>query len=62
MHSAYNHKVCRNWIKKLPKIENLVYPIFVLDSPEEVTTIETMPGIKRYGYKKINEHLEPLVK
>ncbi len=46
----------------MPKIENLVYPIFVLDTPDDITTIDTMPGIKRFGYKKINEHLEPLVK
>lgn len=39
-----------------------MYPVFVLDAPDEVQEIKTMPGISRFGYKKIVGHLEPLVK
>ncbi|EGR29745.1 hypothetical protein IMG5_149280 [Ichthyophthirius multifiliis] len=61
IHSAYKFQACRNWYKNILTAHNLVYPIFVLDEPDIEQEIKTMPGIKRYGYKNIITHLEPLI-
>ncbi|EAR84688.1 delta-aminolevulinic acid dehydratase (macronuclear) [Tetrahymena thermophila SB210] len=62
LHGGYKHPACRNWVKQTLSANNLVYPVFVLDEPDAEQEIKTMPGIKRFGYKKIVDHLKPLVK
>ncbi|XP_074113207.1 heat shock protein 70 cognate 3 isoform X2 [Cotesia typhae] len=40
---------------------NLMYPIFILDVPDEKNEIASMPGIYRYGINHLKQMLQPLV-
>ncbi|XP_001604460.2 endoplasmic reticulum chaperone BiP isoform X2 [Nasonia vitripennis] len=63
LHSGYFHPVLRQW--QAPNVgitaENLMFPIFVLDEPNAVTEIQSMPGVNRYGINKLKGLLEPLI-
>ncbi|KAJ8681434.1 hypothetical protein QAD02_017221 [Eretmocerus hayati] len=63
LHSGYFHPVLRQWQSPNVEIkaENLMYPIFILDEPNAVTEIQSMPGINRYGINKLKNLIEPLV-
>ncbi|XP_023229911.1 delta-aminolevulinic acid dehydratase-like [Centruroides sculpturatus] len=64
LHSAQFHPILRQWQSSNTSITplNLLYPIFVIDTPDEIQEISSMPGIKRYGIDKLEDHLTPLVK
>ncbi|XP_023245404.1 heat shock 70 kDa protein cognate 3 isoform X1 [Copidosoma floridanum] len=63
LHSGYFHPVLRRWQSPNVDItpESLMYPIFVLDEPDAVTEIKSMPGINRYGVNKLKGLLEPMI-
>lgn len=62
LHNSYKHPVARQWHSTNTLTDtNLVYPIFVTDTPDEKTQIPSMPGNYRYGYQRVVEELKPLV-
>ena len=40
---------------------NLMYPLFIIDNPNEEQKIAAMPGVSRFGINKALEHLEELL-
>lgn len=63
LHSGYFHPVLRSWQAAATAFNatNLIYPIFVTDSPDAVELIASLPGQARYGVNKLQEVLQPLV-
>lgn len=63
LHSGYYHPVLRTL--QSPNISissaNLMYPIFIVDEPDAVQDIPSMPGVRRYGVNKVIPALEKLV-
>lgn len=63
LHSGYFHPTLRYWqtCGSDLKPENLIYPIFITDSPDAVEPIASLPGQARYGVNKLEGMLRPLV-
>ncbi|NXK93270.1 HEM2 dehydratase, partial [Formicarius rufipectus] len=63
LHSGYCHAVLRAWQSTATTFSatNLIYPIFVTDSPDAVEPIPSLPGQARYGVNKLEGMLQPLV-
>ncbi|KAK2535519.1 hypothetical protein Q9233_003816 [Columba guinea] len=63
LHSGYFHPVLRSWQCTATTFDasNLIYPIFVTDSPDAVESIPSLPGQARYGVNKLEGMLRPLV-
>uniref|UniRef100_A0A4W5JTL5 Delta-aminolevulinic acid dehydratase n=1 Tax=Hucho hucho TaxID=62062 RepID=A0A4W5JTL5_9TELE len=63
LHSGYFHPTLRYWQTCASDLrpENLIYPIFVTDSPDAVEPIASLPGQARYGVNKLEGMLRPLV-
>ncbi|XP_009281907.1 PREDICTED: delta-aminolevulinic acid dehydratase [Aptenodytes forsteri] len=63
LHSGYFHPVLRSWQCTATTFDasNLIYPIFVTDSPDAVEPIPSLPGQARYGVNKLEGMLRPLV-
>ncbi|XP_038600704.1 delta-aminolevulinic acid dehydratase [Tachyglossus aculeatus] len=63
LHSGYFHPLLRSWQAAATTIDasNLIYPVFVTDSPDAVQPIASLPGVARYGVNKLEEMLRPLV-
>uniref|UniRef100_A0A8C7SWK0 Delta-aminolevulinic acid dehydratase n=2 Tax=Oncorhynchus mykiss TaxID=8022 RepID=A0A8C7SWK0_ONCMY len=63
LHSGYFHATLRCWQSCSSDLrpENLIYPIFVTDSPDAVEPIASLPGQARYGVNKLEGMLRPLV-
>ncbi|XP_039362573.1 delta-aminolevulinic acid dehydratase isoform X2 [Mauremys reevesii] len=63
LHSGYFHPVLRSWQTSATAFDasNLIYPIFVTDSPDAVEPIASLPGQARYGVNKLEGMLRPLV-
>ncbi|XP_074871447.1 delta-aminolevulinic acid dehydratase isoform X1 [Carettochelys insculpta] len=63
LHSGYFHPVLRTWQTSATAFDasNLIYPIFVTDSPDAVEPIASLPGQARYGINKLEGMLRPLV-
>uniref|UniRef100_A0A8D8UG48 porphobilinogen synthase n=1 Tax=Cacopsylla melanoneura TaxID=428564 RepID=A0A8D8UG48_9HEMI len=63
LQTGYFNKTLQQWQSSNTNItpENLMLPIFVVDSPDAVETISTMPGVYRYGVNKVTEFLSPAV-
>ena len=63
LHSGIFHPVLRQW--QSPNVEitvnNLMYPIFVLDEQNAKEAIASMPGVYRYGINELRKTLLPLV-
>lgn len=38
-----------------------MYPLFIVDEPDAAIDLPSMPGQKRWGVKRLQEFLEPLV-
>ncbi|KFW90711.1 Delta-aminolevulinic acid dehydratase, partial [Phalacrocorax carbo] len=57
------HPVLRSWQCTATTFDasNLIYPIFVTDSPDAVEPIPSLPGQARYGVNKLEGMLRPLV-
>ncbi|GAA6078413.1 delta-aminolevulinic acid dehydratase, partial [Tachysurus ichikawai] len=63
LHSGYFHPTLRYWQTCASDLrpDNLIYPIFVTDSPDAVEPIASLPGQARYGINKLEGMLRPLV-
>uniref|UniRef100_A0A673GE36 porphobilinogen synthase n=1 Tax=Sinocyclocheilus rhinocerous TaxID=307959 RepID=A0A673GE36_9TELE len=63
LHSGYFHPTLRYWQTCASDLrpDNLIYPIFITDSPDAVEPIASLPGQARYGVNKIEALLCPLV-
>ncbi|KAJ8408656.1 hypothetical protein AAFF_G00252910 [Aldrovandia affinis] len=63
LHSGYFHPTLRYWQTCATDLrpENLIYPIFITDSPDAVEPIASLPGQARYGVNKVEDMLRPLV-
>ena len=63
LHSGYAHPVSRIWqsINSTLRPENLMYPLFIIDDPDEEQEIKAMPGVSRLGVNKVMALLEKLV-
>uniref|UniRef100_A0A4W4F7D8 porphobilinogen synthase n=1 Tax=Electrophorus electricus TaxID=8005 RepID=A0A4W4F7D8_ELEEL len=63
LHSGYFHPSLRYWQTCASDLrpDNLIYPIFVTDSPDAVEPIASLPGQARYGVNKLEGMLHPLV-
>nr|XP_034987932.1 delta-aminolevulinic acid dehydratase isoform X2 [Zootoca vivipara] len=63
LHSGYFHPTLRLWQATAASFRaaNLIYPIFVTDSPDAVEPIASLPGQARYGVNRLEEMLRPLV-
>ncbi|MEE6504736.1 hypothetical protein FKM82_005322 [Ascaphus truei] len=63
LHSGYFHPVLRSWQTTATSFDasNLMYPIFVTDSPDAIELIPSLPGQARYGINKLEGLLRPLV-
>ncbi|XP_046906924.1 delta-aminolevulinic acid dehydratase [Hypomesus transpacificus] len=63
LHSGYFHPTLRSWQTSASHLtpDNLIYPIFVTDSPDAVEPIASLPGQARYGVNKLEDMLRPLV-
>ncbi|KAI5706344.1 hypothetical protein M8J76_015135 [Diaphorina citri] len=61
--TGYFNKLLQQWQCTNTKLgsENLMLPIFIVDSPDAVETIKTMPDVYRYGVNKVAEFLKPIV-
>lgn len=64
LHNGYSHPLMREWQCNNTSIEakHLMYPIFVVDIPDAVQDIASLPGVARLGINKLEDHLTPLVK
>ncbi|KAI9013679.1 tetrapyrrole biosynthesis porphobilinogen synthase [Hyaloraphidium curvatum] len=62
LHSGYHHPVLRSWQaeRRIAK-SALVYPVFVGDDADAEEDIRGFPGVKRWGIRKLEGHLGPLV-
>ena len=63
LHSGYSHPVTRIWQSNDASLgpQNLMYPLFIIDNPDEIQPINAMPGVSRMGVNKMMEHMEELV-
>ena len=63
LHSAYAHPVSRKWqsLGSTLSPDNLMYPLFIIDDPNEQQEISAMPGVSRMGINRALEHLDELV-
>ncbi|XP_008560507.1 delta-aminolevulinic acid dehydratase [Microplitis demolitor] len=63
LQSSIFHPLLREWHSGNLQITpvNLMYPIFILNSPDEKNEIISMPGVYRYGINHLEEMLKPLV-
>ncbi|XP_041368084.1 delta-aminolevulinic acid dehydratase-like isoform X2 [Gigantopelta aegis] len=64
LHSGYFHPLLRDWQSGNTAItpENLIYPLFIVEDPDAVQQISSMPGQCRYGVNQLQEAVAPLVK
>ncbi|AMD22354.1 HGR015Cp [Eremothecium sinecaudum] len=59
---GYNHPLLREWQNERQLTKNIfIFPLFVSDDPEEETAIPSLPGIKRFGIRKLLDYVVPLV-
>lgn len=60
---GYFNQLLQKWQSTNTNIgpENLMLPIFIVDSPDAVETISSMPGVYRYGVNQVAEFLGPIV-
>lgn len=63
LHSGYAHPVSRLWqsTESTLRPENLMYPLFIIDNPDEEQPIQAMPGISRFGVNKAMAHVDKLI-
>ncbi|CCH61216.1 hypothetical protein TBLA_0E01590 [Henningerozyma blattae CBS 6284] len=60
---GYNHPLLREWQSERQLHKNMfIYPLFVSDIDDEVTAIESLPNINRYGLNTLKPYVESLIK
>ncbi|XP_003740514.1 delta-aminolevulinic acid dehydratase [Galendromus occidentalis] len=62
LHSGYFMQTLRCWQQSNTELhpENLMWPLFVTDSPDGIETVPSMPGVYRYGVNKIADAIRPV--
>ncbi|CAH1779424.1 unnamed protein product [Owenia fusiformis] len=63
LHSGYHHATLRSWQSIGTEItaDNLMFPIFITDTPDAVEEISSLPGQARYGVNSVIDALRPAV-
>ncbi|XP_030853611.1 delta-aminolevulinic acid dehydratase [Strongylocentrotus purpuratus] len=63
LHSTFHHEVLRSWqnIDTTITPDNLVYPLFIIDNPDQIEPVSSLPGVNRYGVNTLQAALTPLV-
>lgn len=63
LHSGYFNATLRKWQSSNTEIHpwNLMYPIFVVDEPDAVQPVDSLPGVSRYGVNRLEAAIRPLV-
>lgn len=63
LHSGYNHSLLRKWqcADSQYQIDQLVFPVFVLDIKGQKKRIPAMPGQYQWSVDRLHELLDPLV-
>ncbi len=63
LHPAYSHPALVAWQNDASTLraDQLVYPIFVVDSPDAKEEIKALPGQHRWGINRLDECIAPLV-
>ncbi|XP_022663700.1 delta-aminolevulinic acid dehydratase-like isoform X2 [Varroa jacobsoni] len=62
LHSGYFLPTLRVWQQSSTQLrpENLMWPLFITDSPDAEESIPSMPGVYRYGVNKIADAIRPV--
>lgn len=59
---GYSHPLAREWASERQLHKNMfIFPLFVLDRPDEVEPIALLPNISRFGLNRLVEYVAPLV-
>lgn len=63
LHSSIFNQTLRDWqsLKSEITSKNLMYPVFIVESDDDIQAIPSMPGVHRYGINRIRDHLTSLV-
>lgn len=69
LHSGYFHPVIRQWQSSISCSEEpgsiptatLMLPLFIIDDPDKVELISSMPGVQRMGVNAMIKYLQPVV-
>lgn len=63
LHSSQFHPILRKLNEQNVDISphNLMYPVFIVEDDNQQQVIPSMPGVYRFGLKKLIDHLTPLV-
>ena len=63
LHSGYSHPLTRSW-QSSPALltpDHLMLPLFIVDEPQGLQPIGSMPGVARMGPERVVDYLAPLV-
>ncbi|KAF2210125.1 hypothetical protein CERZMDRAFT_46019 [Cercospora zeae-maydis SCOH1-5] len=62
LHGGYSHPLARAWQAERQLTKSmLIYPLFITDNPDEMTSIPSLPNQKRMGLNRVVPFLQPLV-
>lgn len=64
LHQAQSHDILRSWQSRRNDInhhKDFVLPMFIGNNDDAIESIDSMPGVHRYGCNTAMEYLEPLV-
>lgn len=63
LHSGYFNGTLRRWQSANTELHpwNLMYPIFIVDEPDALQEVASLPGVSRYGINKLVDAVKPLV-
>eukprot|EP01114_Cavostelium_apophysatum_P017048 TRINITY_DN4971_c0_g1_i1.p1 TRINITY_DN4971_c0_g1~~TRINITY_DN4971_c0_g1_i1.p1 ORF type:complete len:348 (+),score=75.60 TRINITY_DN4971_c0_g1_i1:53-1096(+) len=62
LHSGFGHALLRNWHEERSlDVSNLMYPIFVVDTPNTMTEIKSLPEQYHLSIDRLEGFLAPLV-
>ncbi|KAK7083162.1 hypothetical protein SK128_005161 [Halocaridina rubra] len=63
LHSGYFNATLRRWQTSNTEIHpwNLMYPIFIVDEPNAVQPVASLPGVSRLGVNKLEAAIKPLI-
>lgn len=63
LHPGYGHPLLRAWQNEAElSIERIIYPVFIVDTPNAQEEIGAMPGQYRWSVDRLEEALRPLVR
>lgn len=63
LQGGYNHPLLRAWQHERQLTKNMfIFPLFVTEDPEEISDVDSLPNIKRFGVNKLVPYVGTLVK